>query len=108
MPRVMSRELGINPLLVFFAVLLGGKIYGVAGILFAIPAAAIISTVIGKAVNRYLLPAYARPGWWREDVMIAERSEIDPASGAPERPAAKSRPIMPSIESASPRLKEPS
>jgi predicted PurR-regulated permease PerM len=39
MPRVMSRELGINPLLVLFAVLLGARIYGVAGILFSIPAA---------------------------------------------------------------------
>ena len=108
MPRVMSRELGINPLLVLFAVLLGGKIYGLAGILFAIPAAAIIATVTGKAVKRYLLPAYARPGWWREEVTIAQRTEVDTVPGAPAVPAPKPRPIMPTIESASPRVKEPS
>jgi predicted PurR-regulated permease PerM len=73
MPRVMGRELGINPLLVLFAVLIGGKIYGVAGILFAIPAAAVIATVVGKAVNRYLLPAYAKPGWWTQEVEVGER-----------------------------------
>ena len=66
----MGRELGINPLLVLFAVLLGAKIYGVAGILFAIPAAAVIATITGKAVNRYLLPAYERPGWWGIEVMV--------------------------------------
>ena len=71
MPRVMGRELGINPLLVLFAVLLGGKIYGVAGILFAIPAAAVIATITGKAINRYLLPAYEQPGWWRASEVLA-------------------------------------
>jgi predicted PurR-regulated permease PerM len=70
MPRVMSRELGINPLLVLLAVLLGGRIYGLAGILFAVPAAAIISTIIGKAVKRYLLPLYETSGWWMDDVPL--------------------------------------
>ena len=109
MPRVMSRELGINPLLVLFAVLLGGKIYGVAGILFAIPAAAIIATVTGKAVKRYLLPAYERPGWWREEVTIAQRTDLGVVPDAPERPAAtKPRPIIPpAIDPAGARVKEP-
>jgi predicted PurR-regulated permease PerM len=70
MPRVMSRELGINPLLVLLAVLLGARIYGVAGVLFAVPAAAIISTIIGKAVKRYLLPLYETSGWWMADVPL--------------------------------------
>jgi predicted PurR-regulated permease PerM len=74
MPRVMSRELGINPLLVLFAVLLGARIYGVAGILFSIPAAAIIATIIGKAVNRYLLPLYATGGWWNEQVTVVQQN----------------------------------
>jgi predicted PurR-regulated permease PerM len=73
MPRVMSRELGINPLLVLFAVLLGARIYGVAGILFSIPAAAIIATIIGKAINRYLLPLYATGGWWNEQVTVVQQ-----------------------------------
>jgi putative heme transporter len=75
MPRVMSRELGINPLLVLFAVLLGGRIYGVAGILFSIPAAAIIVTVVGKAINRYLLPLYETGGWWTAPVTVVENNE---------------------------------
>lgn len=75
MPRVMSRELGINPLLVLFAVLLGGRIYGVAGILFSIPAAAIIATIIGKAVKLYLLPLYETGGWWIDEVTVMEHGD---------------------------------
>ncbi|HEY0604838.1 MAG TPA: AI-2E family transporter [Herpetosiphonaceae bacterium] len=74
MPRVMSRELGINPLLVLFAVLLGARIYGVAGILFSIPAAAIIATILGKAVKRYLLPLYETGGWWNEQVTVVQQT----------------------------------
>lgn len=97
MPRVMGRELGINPLLVLFAVLLGGKIYGVAGILFAIPAAAVIATITGKAVNRYLLPAYNQPGWWATEVVVqttvparedaVERPDVTPPASGPSREA---------------------
>ncbi len=77
MPRVMSRELGINPLLVLFAVLIGARIYGLAGVLFAVPAAAIIATVIGKAVKRYLLPLYETSGWWMADVPIPPSTDAD-------------------------------
>lgn len=72
MPRIMGRELGINPLLVLFAVLLGAKIYGLAGVLFSIPAAAIIATVVGKAIKRYLLPLYERSGWWTAPVTVVD------------------------------------
>ena len=85
MPRVMSRELGISPLLVLFAVLLGARIYGVAGILFAIPAAAVIATFVGRAVTRYLAPLYERRGWWGEEVTLFNRH--DPAVEAVLPPA---------------------
>jgi predicted PurR-regulated permease PerM len=105
MPRIMGRELGINPLLVLFAVLLGGKIYGVAGILFAIPAAAVIATVTGKAIKHFLLPAYDRPGWWSGDVTVAESSTtVVPA----ERLAVVKGPPAPPAEPKVSRMKEPS
>lgn len=104
MPRVMSRELGINPLVVLFAVLLGGKIYGVAGILFAIPAAAVIATVSGKAVKRYLLPAYEGPGWWRDEVTIAERVPIESVPVSVEHTAGWSE--HPPVDSAPSGVKE--
>lgn len=106
MPRVMGRELGINPLLVLFAVLLGAKIYGVAGILFAIPAAAVIATVTGKAVNRYLAPAYQRPGWWHEDWSVARRAPADEPASVPA--AKEGRVVGPVREAGATRIQESS
>ncbi|GAC1565098.1 MAG: AI-2E family transporter [Herpetosiphon sp.] len=80
MPRVMGRELGINPMVVLFSVLIGARIYGIAGVLFAIPAASVMATVIGRAVNRFLAPLYERRGWWQEEITIAQRvnDSVDP------------------------------
>ena len=108
MPRIMGRELGINPLLVLFAVLLGAKIYGVAGILFAIPAAAVIATIVGNAVNRYLLPVYNRPGWWREEVTVARETLATSDSPAAQPAAPTGRAPIPSLDPNVPRVQETS
>jgi hypothetical protein len=42
-PRIMSGALHIHPIVVLGSVLVGGKMAGVAGIIFGIPVAAIIS-----------------------------------------------------------------
>jgi len=44
-PRVMSKAVGINPVMVILAILVGGKVYGILGILLAVPIAAVISVV---------------------------------------------------------------
>lgn len=45
-PRVMSHAVGIHPVVVLIAVLLGLKLAGVAGAIFALPFAAIISAFV--------------------------------------------------------------
>lgn len=45
-PLIMKKATGIDPLLIIFAVLVGGKLAGVAGIILAIPSAAIIGILI--------------------------------------------------------------
>lgn len=44
-PRVMSRAVGLNPVVVIIAILIGGKLYGLLGVLLAVPLAAIIGVV---------------------------------------------------------------
>ena len=44
-PRVFSRTLQLRPLVTLLAVLIGGKLLGIIGILFALPVAAAIPTV---------------------------------------------------------------
>jgi predicted PurR-regulated permease PerM len=45
-PRIMSRQVGLHPLLVFFAVLVGARVAGVWGALFGVPIAAVAVTMI--------------------------------------------------------------
>lgn len=44
-PVIMSKTLGINPLLVFICMLFGGLIMGIFGILLSVPIAVIVSIV---------------------------------------------------------------
>jgi predicted PurR-regulated permease PerM len=45
-PRIMSKSIGIHPLSVFFALLLGSKIAGFWGVLLGVPVAGVINTFI--------------------------------------------------------------
>lgn len=41
-PRILGGKVGLHPLVIVFALLAGGKLYGVWGMLFAVPVAAVI------------------------------------------------------------------
>ena len=41
-PRIMSEAVGVSPIVVMFSVFAGGELFGVAGLLLGIPAAALI------------------------------------------------------------------
>lgn len=61
-PRIMSRSIGIHPLFVFFALLLGARVAGFWGVVLAMPIAGILNV-------------FARYAW---DITIG-RPEADPA-----------------------------
>jgi len=44
-PRIMGKAVGLNPVIVIVAILIGGKLYGILGILLAVPLAAVISVI---------------------------------------------------------------
>jgi predicted PurR-regulated permease PerM len=44
-PYLMSKTLGISPLLIFICMLIAGSIMGIAGIVFAVPLAVIVAIV---------------------------------------------------------------
>lgn len=52
-PRLMGDTLGVSPLLIIIMIILGGRVFGVVGILIAIPFSAIATTVAGDLWNRY-------------------------------------------------------
>ena len=45
-PRILSRNVGLHPLLVFFAVLSGARVAGVWGAIFGVPILAVLATMI--------------------------------------------------------------
>lgn len=45
-PRVMSRAIGLSPVLVILALVTGGQLFGIFGAVIAVPAAAIISVIV--------------------------------------------------------------
>jgi predicted PurR-regulated permease PerM len=45
-PRILSRQVGLHPLLVFFAVLSGARVAGVWGAIFGVPIVAVLVTMI--------------------------------------------------------------
>jgi predicted PurR-regulated permease PerM len=52
-PRVVGSSVGMHPLWVFFSVLAGASIAGIAGMLLAVPMAACIGVLLEYAIARY-------------------------------------------------------
>lgn len=54
-PKVMSESVGVSPIGVMFAVFAGGELFGVAGLLLGIPAAALVKVLFKYFVQPYIL-----------------------------------------------------
>jgi predicted PurR-regulated permease PerM len=52
-PRILGGKLGMHPLLIIFSLLAGGSLFGVWGILFAVPAAASIKVTLSWLYLRF-------------------------------------------------------
>lgn len=48
-PNLIGSKLGIHPLVIVFALLAGGQLWGIWGMLFAVPIAAVLKVVLGWA-----------------------------------------------------------
>lgn len=52
-PRVVGESVGLHPLWVLFALLAGGSLFGIVGMLIAVPVAAVIGVLGGFAIQQY-------------------------------------------------------
>ena len=52
-PRLVGDQIGLHPVVVIFAVLAGGQLFGLLGILLALPAAAALNVVVRHAHESY-------------------------------------------------------
>lgn len=53
-PRLVGERIGLHPVLVIFAILVGGQLFGFAGVLLALPVAAAGTVLVKHAHDRYL------------------------------------------------------
>lgn len=50
-PKIMQRQVGISPVTVIVALLIGGKLLGILGAILAVPTAAILQVVVTEVLN---------------------------------------------------------
>jgi predicted PurR-regulated permease PerM len=50
-PKIMSRQVGVSPVMVIVALLIGGSLLGIVGALLAVPTAAILQVVAGELMT---------------------------------------------------------
>jgi len=75
-PKLVGDRIGLHPVLVIFAVVAGGQLFGFFGILLALPAAAVLSVVVRFAYRNYLLEHPEAAG----ELLEAE-AQLDTAAG---------------------------
>ncbi|BBB31660.1 phosphoribosylaminoimidazole-succinocarboxamide synthase [Thermotomaculum hydrothermale] len=57
-PRVVGEKVGLHPVMVIVAILLGGHFFGFVGILVAVPAASIVLVIFSRAYKWYIESNY--------------------------------------------------
>jgi predicted PurR-regulated permease PerM len=78
-PTVFSQALRINPLLVIFALLMGGRLYGFAGAFLALPLAAVVRETVVYAREHLVLEPWGTPS--AEELGHGARPANEPAEG---------------------------
>ena len=61
-PKVMERQVGVSAVVVIVSVLIGGKLLGVAGVLLAVPSAAILQVLVMEVLAMREAGSKARTG----------------------------------------------
>jgi predicted PurR-regulated permease PerM len=57
-PKLIGDKVGLHPLWIIFALLAGGSLSGLVGMLLAVPVAAIISVLVSFAISKYKMSQY--------------------------------------------------
>ena len=52
-PKIVGKSVGMHPLWVFFALLAGGSLFGILGMLLAVPVAAVAGVLLAFAITQY-------------------------------------------------------
>ncbi len=57
-PKIVGNSVGLHPLWIFFALIAGGSVFGILGMLLAVPVAAVVSVLAAFAIHKYKQSEY--------------------------------------------------
>lgn len=60
-PRLMGQSVGLHPLWILFALMAGGSLLGILGMMLSVPVAAAIGVLIGFLIEQYKKSPYYKP-----------------------------------------------
>ena len=61
-PKLLGDSVGLHPLWILFALMAGGSLFGILGMLLAVPVAAVIGVLVSFAISQYKKsPLYKKP-----------------------------------------------
>ena len=83
-PTVFSQALRINPLLVIFALLMGGRLYGIAGAFLALPLAAVVRESVVYFREHLILEPWGTPSAAELGHVTRPQRPPEPARRCPE------------------------
>lgn len=69
-PKLLGNKIGLHPVAVIFAVLVGGELFGFTGVLLALPMAAVIMVLLREAHDRY-----KRSGLYDDSIAASEEAD---------------------------------
>ena len=75
-PKIVSDSVGLSPLLVVIAILIGGELLGIGGMFLAVPIAAMIRVLLVHFIPLKASIAEAKPGVTKEPLEITEPGRI--------------------------------
>ena len=52
-PRVVGDNIGLHPVAVIFAVLLGGELFGITGMILGVPGVAVLNVLLSRGISQY-------------------------------------------------------
>jgi predicted PurR-regulated permease PerM len=59
-PKIVGDQVGLHPVITILALLVGGQLFGIAGMILAVPAAAVLKVFAGMLRDAYLESSYYR------------------------------------------------
>jgi predicted PurR-regulated permease PerM len=83
-PTVFSQALRINPLLVIFALLMGGRLYGIAGAFLALPLAAVVRESVVYFREHLILEPWGTPSAAELGHPARPPTDLEPPRRCPE------------------------